>query len=275
MGGGPPGFGLGFTCPALLGMLLGWSGISGTGLSPPVAALSRAFPYAVPIPRRSPATPGGRPPGLGSFAFARRYLRNHCCFLFLRVLRCFTSPGVALGGYGLTPRALVSLLVGCPIRRSTDQSVLAAPRGLSQLAASFVALRCQGIRRMPVSACPKTRSRPHGARPSVRRSLRHSSGKFTCQGPESGNPAIRKAIAPAGGGNGGGNRARTGDIQLAKLALYQLSYAPDAENNCRTTSGEEGMRRTRPRAGPLSRSGTLSGPARFTSERPSRDARAP
>ena len=136
-------------------MLLGWSGISGTGLSPPVAALSRAFPYAVPIPHRSPATPPGKPGGLGSFAFARRYLRNHCCFLFLRVLRCFTSPGVALGGYGLTPRALAFLPVGCPIRRSTDQSVLAAPRGLSQLAASFVALRCQGIRRMPVSACPE------------------------------------------------------------------------------------------------------------------------
>ena len=25
---------------------------------------------------------------------------------------------------------------------------------------------------------------------------------------------------------GGGSRGRTGDIQLAKLALYQLSYAP-------------------------------------------------
>ena len=30
--------------------------------------------------------------GLGFSAFARRYLRNHCCFLFLRVLRCFSSP---------------------------------------------------------------------------------------------------------------------------------------------------------------------------------------
>ena len=31
--------------------------------------------------------------GLGSSAFARRYLRNHFCFLFLRLLRCFSSPG--------------------------------------------------------------------------------------------------------------------------------------------------------------------------------------
>ncbi len=31
--------------------------------------------------------------GLGSSAFARRYLRNHSYFLFLRLLRCFSSPG--------------------------------------------------------------------------------------------------------------------------------------------------------------------------------------
>ena len=31
--------------------------------------------------------------GLGCCAFARHYLRNHFCFLFLRVLRCFSSPG--------------------------------------------------------------------------------------------------------------------------------------------------------------------------------------
>jgi hypothetical protein len=30
--------------------------------------------------------------GLGSSAFAHHYSRNHYCFLFLRVLRCFTSP---------------------------------------------------------------------------------------------------------------------------------------------------------------------------------------
>ena len=31
--------------------------------------------------------------GLGFFPFARHYLGNHFCFLFLRVLRCFSSPG--------------------------------------------------------------------------------------------------------------------------------------------------------------------------------------
>ncbi len=33
-------------------------------------------------------------PGLGFSAFARHYLRNHFCFLLLRVLRCFSSPGL-------------------------------------------------------------------------------------------------------------------------------------------------------------------------------------
>ena len=38
-------------------------------------------------------TPSCTHNGLGSFPFARRYLGNHCCFLFLRLLRCFSSPG--------------------------------------------------------------------------------------------------------------------------------------------------------------------------------------
>jgi hypothetical protein len=40
---------------------------------------------------------------------------------------------------------------GFPIRRSTDRRLLAAPRGLSQRATSFVASRCQGIHQMPLS----------------------------------------------------------------------------------------------------------------------------
>ena len=31
--------------------------------------------------------------GLGSSHFARRYFENRCFFLFLRLLRCFSSPG--------------------------------------------------------------------------------------------------------------------------------------------------------------------------------------
>ena len=38
--------------------------------------------------------------------------------------------------------------MGFPIRKSTDQRVLAPPRGLSQPAASFIASQCQGIHHM-------------------------------------------------------------------------------------------------------------------------------
>ena len=38
-------------------------------------------------------TPECTHPGLGSFPFARRYSGNRCFFLFLRLLRCFSSPG--------------------------------------------------------------------------------------------------------------------------------------------------------------------------------------
>ena len=39
---------------------------------------------------------------------------------------------------------------GFPIRKSTDQSLLAAPRGFSQPTTSFIASRCQGIHQMPL-----------------------------------------------------------------------------------------------------------------------------
>ena len=42
---------------------------------------------------RQSVTPECTHSGLGSSAFARRYLRNRVFFLFLRVLRCFSSPG--------------------------------------------------------------------------------------------------------------------------------------------------------------------------------------
>ena len=52
---------------------------------------------SIQMPRRGPATPLRMRSGLGSSTFARRYLWNHYCFLFLRVLRCFTSPGSRYG----------------------------------------------------------------------------------------------------------------------------------------------------------------------------------
>ena len=56
--------------------------------------------------------------GLGYSPFDRHYLGNHFCFLFLRVLRCFSSPGLLPYCYGYH----VFIMVGSPIRKSADIS---------------------------------------------------------------------------------------------------------------------------------------------------------
>ena len=62
-----------------------------------ITSYGRSF-QIVPLPLfvsyRSPTTPDKS--GLGSSPFARRYLGNRFFFLFLRVLRCFSSPGLPL-----------------------------------------------------------------------------------------------------------------------------------------------------------------------------------
>ena len=58
------------------------------------AAFQR-LPLATAVQRPGPTTPGAprrTAPGLGCSPFARHYWGNHCCFLFLGVLRCFSSP---------------------------------------------------------------------------------------------------------------------------------------------------------------------------------------
>jgi hypothetical protein len=74
------------------------------------------------------------------------------CFLFLQVLRWFTSlrclPTPMYSGWDTPGLARV----GFPIRKSPGQSLLAAHRGLSQLATSFIDCWCQGIHRTPLVA---------------------------------------------------------------------------------------------------------------------------
>jgi len=50
--------------------------------------------------------------GLGCFPFARRYLGNRFFFLFLGVLRCFSSPGLPLHTYFIE----YAVLEGCSSR---------------------------------------------------------------------------------------------------------------------------------------------------------------
>jgi hypothetical protein len=94
-----------------------------------------------------PATPDFpfESPGLGCSEFARHYYRNHCCFLFLQVLRWFTSLGLLSAAMYSRRNNLCSHRLGFPIRKSPDHRLLASPRGLSQLATSFIAYLRQGI----------------------------------------------------------------------------------------------------------------------------------
>ena len=144
--GGPPIFRQDFTCPALLDTSLE---ASRTGLSPALAALPNAFWSLL---------------GLGWSPFARRYWGSRCCCPFLRVLRCFSSPGLLLKTYVFSqqvpvsagyeaPRAAIitNCQVGCPIRKSMDHGLFPAPHGLSQGITSFIASYCQGIHQTPFS----------------------------------------------------------------------------------------------------------------------------
>ena len=82
-----------------------------TGLSPSPAGLSRTVLLTL-LVTYAVRTPECTHSGLGSFPFARRYSGNHYCFLFLRLLRCFSSPGSLCTPIGL---ALIQCTVaeGC------------------------------------------------------------------------------------------------------------------------------------------------------------------
>ena len=99
---GPRGFGQGSSCPALLRVTPAADGHTRTGLSPATAHPSRWFRFA--RRRRTAALQPRRrrnATGLGCSPFARRYSGNRCCFLLLRVLRCFSSPGSPPGLTGI------------------------------------------------------------------------------------------------------------------------------------------------------------------------------
>jgi hypothetical protein len=159
---GPGRFPQGFTCPAVLrshwkeDCIFTYAAVTLYGRPFQTVRLTLSYPSfnlpGPPLRERpadycGPATP--RSPfeshGLGSSEFARHYYRNHGCFLFLRVLRWFTSPGSLEHPMYSDARNGCSHPLGFPIRKSPDHSLLAASRSLSQLTTSFIAYLRQGI----------------------------------------------------------------------------------------------------------------------------------
>ena len=104
MADGPAGFTQDFSCPALLRMLLRFISLRVLafhclwGDFPNTSTHDKSCDIAVLQPHQCRNTDG-----LGSSPFARHYLGNHYYFLFLRVLRCFSSP-----------RSLTTLWCDCP-----------------------------------------------------------------------------------------------------------------------------------------------------------------
>ena len=92
MGGGPPDFPQGSTCLVVLWILPAPFRFHVRGFHPLWPAFPKPFHYPTGHILQS-VTPVCTHTGLGSFPFARRYSGNRCFFLFLRVLRCFSSPG--------------------------------------------------------------------------------------------------------------------------------------------------------------------------------------
>jgi hypothetical protein len=132
----------------LLGVAPSSDSLTSTGVLPSVPhfpkvlRLHESFMTARPIDSSVRAAPQ-HPPcnacqlshmlGLASSAFARHYLRNHGCFLFLWVLRCFTSPRSLPLPYAFrqgSPDITHGYFRGFPIRRSPDQSLFTSSPGL-------------------------------------------------------------------------------------------------------------------------------------------------
>ena len=103
-----------------------------TGLSPTKARLSRRFWLSRirhwPGPRSLATTNG-----VSVDVLSCRYLD-------------VSVPCVRL--LDLCIQSKIPLRVGFPIRKSSDQSLFATPRSLSQRTTSFIASQCQGIHRM-------------------------------------------------------------------------------------------------------------------------------
>ncbi len=146
--------------------------------------------------------------GLGSSDFARHYFRNHGCFLFLPVLRWFTSRGSLRTPMYSAHDFHCSQRKGFPIRISPDHRLPAPPRSFSQLATSFIACSCQGIHTHALSSLtikltPLTESVPLAL-------TSHFHEKRTLCYPS--------------------------DIQLSKIVLLIESLLASASSECRSSS---------------------------------------
>src|SRR3954469_6549612 len=245
--------------PPYLGTPLGQDPVSATGLSPSMARLSRRLAYQIPVLNAVPQPRRSFLRRFGLFRFRSPLLAESSFLSFPRGTKMFHFPRFA------RTRLWIQRAVRrhyppevSPFENLRIKAWLAAPRSLSQLPASFIASCRLGIHRVPflawssslpapLSRCGRRR-RPRSspvAHPWVNKGrsrhtlcllflricscqrtgpagawLRRSSAdRIRCGGLERGSLQLARQSS-------GADRDRTDDIQLAKLALSQLSYGP-------------------------------------------------
>ena len=149
---GPHFFRLDFSCPDVLRIPLGSLNVSSTGLSPSLINLSRLFDYASLCLSCGPYPTGITPVVWAAPISLATTLGITICFLFLRVLRCFSSPGSPhIPIYSVYDNTVLAVLSSL-IRISTVHWIFAPHRSFSQLVTSFFGATYQGILRKPFVA---------------------------------------------------------------------------------------------------------------------------
>ena len=116
---------------------------SSTGLLPSVVVLSRLL-WLIELSRyRSPTTPIPKGTGLGCSRFARHYSGNRVCFLFPGYWDVSVHP--VIFSHQKCEIPIHNYRWVSPFGHPRVNACLAAHRGLSQLATSFIEISSRGI----------------------------------------------------------------------------------------------------------------------------------
>ena len=152
---GPRSFIRDFSCLALLWILLVSAHFSYTGLSPSMVCFPKTFLLNLQMTYCSPNPKSITTSGLGSSYFARHYSRNRVFFLFLWVLRCFSSPRYLLIHY-FTHVQVIRLLPLIEFPHSDIYGLMDICSSPQLFAACHVLLRLLVPRHSPYALCSLT-----------------------------------------------------------------------------------------------------------------------
>src|ERR1044071_4542482 len=148
-----------------------------------------------------PTTPPCKHDGLGCSAFARRYWRNHCCFLFLWVLRWFTSPRCLRTAYGFSGGSFGISQRGFPHSDIPGSKLVCSSPGL--FAAYRVLHRLLAPRHSPyalsslTTSVSNSRKRQPKPESTCVRSLRNTACVFRTELPFAGYSVVKESVSAA------------------------------------------------------------------------------